>query len=56
MSRGDVCDKVVLKQGSRALSHSKLEIALRAKGGVRCYSDSEGLAEVNKTFLSQVGV
>lgn len=56
VSSGDVFDKVVLKQRSGALGHAKLEVALRAKGGVRSYSDSEGLAEVNKTFLCQVGV
>ena len=56
VSRGDVCDKVVLKQRSRVRAHAKLEIALRAKGGVRCYGDSEGVAEVNKTLLGQVGM
>lgn len=56
MSGCDVCEKVVLKQRSRVLGHAELEIALRAKGGVRCYSDSESVAEVDKPFLGQVGV
>lgn len=56
VSRGDVCDKVVLKQRSRVRAHAKLEIALWAKGGVRCHSDSKGVAEVNKAFLGQVGM
>lgn len=46
----------MLKQRRRVLPHTKLEIALRAKGGVRCYRDPEGPAEINKTFLGQVGM
>lgn len=56
VSCGDVCDKIVVKQRSRVLAHAELEVTLRAKGGIRCHGDSEGLAEFNKIFLGQVGM